>query len=64
MRTTDLRDLMLTVEQVRSEKHPSLDPTFLEAVITAEEQNPEDDNEALRCIQVALSVVLVTSPEV
>ena len=59
MRTTDLKDLTQTVELLRKELHPDLDPVFLEAVVRAEEENSEDDTEALRAIQAALQAVLV-----
>ena len=59
MRTTDLKDLTQTVELLRKELHPDLDPAFLEAVVRAEEENGEDDTEALRAIQAALQAVLV-----
>lgn len=58
MRTTDLKDLLKTVEQLRAELHPDLDATFLEAVVRAEEENPEDDAEAVRVIQAALKAAL------
>jgi hypothetical protein len=60
MQTTDLKDLMETVDRIRSEMHPDLDIRFLEAVVRAEEENPEDDAAALRAIQVALRVTLVS----
>jgi len=59
MRTTDLKDLTNTVEQLRKALHADLDAGFVEAVVRAEEQNPEDDAEALRTIQAALKAVLV-----
>ena len=59
MRTTDLKDLTQTVELLRKELHPDLDPAFLEAVVRAEEENNEDDTEALRAIRAALQAVLV-----
>lgn len=59
MRTTDLEELTKTVERIRQERHPDLDAGFLEAVVRAEEENPEDDNAALRAIQAALKAVLV-----
>lgn len=58
MQTTDLKDLLETVELLRQHLHPDLDPAFLEAVIRAEEQNLEDDAEAVRAIQLALRNVL------
>jgi len=58
MRTTDLKDLTNTVEKIRTDLHPDLDAAFVEAVVQAEEQNPEDDAEALRAIQVALKTAL------
>lgn len=59
MRTTDLKDLTKTVELLRKELYPDLDAGFLEAVVRAEEGNPEDDDEALRAIHAALKAVLV-----
>lgn len=59
MRTTNLKDLTDTVEQLRKELHPDLDSGFLRAVVRAEEQNPEDDVEALRAIETVLNQVLV-----
>ena len=58
MRTTDLKDLLTTVEALREELHPDLDTSFIEAVVRAEEQNPEDDDEALRAVRAALAVAL------
>lgn len=58
MRKTDLKDLTNTVENLRKELHPDLDAAFVEAVVHAEEQNPEDNTEALRAIQVALKTAL------
>ena len=58
MRTTDLKDLLSTVEALREELHSDLDPSFVEAVVRAEEQNPEDDAEALRAVRAALTVAL------
>ena len=58
MRAADLKDLTNTVENLRKDPHPDLDAAFVEAVVQAEEQNPEDDTEALRAIQVALKTAL------
>ena len=58
MRKTDLKDLTNTVENLRKELNPDLDVAFVEAVVHAEEQNPEDNTEALRAIQVALKTAL------
>lgn len=58
MQTNDLQDLLETVEQLRAEIHPDLDAKFLEAVVHAEEENPEDDAEAVRAIQAALKAEL------
>ncbi len=58
MRKTDLKDLMRTVDLLRSELHPDLDAGFLEAVVRAEEENPEDDAEAVHAIQAALKAAL------
>jgi hypothetical protein len=58
MKTTDLKDLLSTVEALRKELHPDLDASFVEAVVRAEEQNPEDDAEASRAVQTALKTAL------
>jgi len=58
MRTTDLNELMQTVETLRGELHPDLDARFLEQVIRAEAENPEDDAEAIRVIELALKALL------
>lgn len=58
MQTTDLKDLIETVELLRKQLHPDLDAGFLRAVVRAEEENPEDDAEAVRSIQLALKEVL------
>lgn len=54
MKKTDLDDLLNTVEAIRREMHPDLDAHFIKNVVAAEEQNPEDDAEALRAIEIAL----------
>lgn len=58
MQTTDLKGLLETVEVLRQQIHPELDPGFVVAVVRAEEQNPEDDAEALKAIERALRDVL------
>ena len=60
MKTTDLKELLATVNCIREEIHPHLDAPFLEAVIRAEEENPENDIEAMRSIENALKVVLIS----
>lgn len=59
MQKTDLKDLLRTVESIRSEKYPDLDPDFLAAVVKAEDENPEDDAEATRGIEAALNSALI-----
>ena len=58
MRKTDLQDLLKTVETIRQELHPDLDAGFLDAVVRAEEQCPEDEEGAVRAIETALKVLL------
>jgi hypothetical protein len=58
MRTTDLDDLLQTVERIRKEMHPDLDSRLIKAVIYAEKENPEDDAAALAAIERALKLVL------
>ena len=61
MQTTDLRELLDTVEAIRAEKHADLDAGFLGAVVRAEEENPDDDAEAIRAIEAALKTLLGTT---
>lgn len=58
MRTTDLDELLQTVERIRQETHPDLDSRFVTAVVSAEKDNPEDDLAALSAIEHALTLVL------
>jgi hypothetical protein len=58
MLTIDLKDLLETVELIRKDLHPDLDPAFLTAVVRAEEENPDDDSEAIHGIESALRAVL------
>jgi hypothetical protein len=60
MRTTDLKEIIDTLEQIRGKVHPDLDRVFLEAVVRAEEENPEDDTEAVNAIETALKAVLAS----
>jgi hypothetical protein len=60
MRASDLEEITKTVAAVRAELHPELAAEFLDAVIRAEEENPEDDEGALRVIQAALTKVLAS----
>jgi ABC-type nitrate/sulfonate/bicarbonate transport system substrate-binding protein len=59
MKTTDLGDLLNTVEAMRVERHPDLDAGFLAAVVAAEEANLDDDDAAIRAIEKALQELLV-----
>jgi hypothetical protein len=58
MKTIDLERLNRTVEALRKELHPDLDSDFLEAVVLAEHQNGDNDQEALRAIELALRTLL------
>ena len=58
MPTTNLKDLMKTVELLRAKLHSDLDAAFIEAVVRAEEENPEEDEEAVRAIEIALNTAL------
>ncbi len=61
MRTTDLHDLLATVERVRADCHPELDAGFLEAVVQAEQAFPEDDSSAMQAIEEALNRYLAST---
>lgn len=63
MQTADLQELLETVELLRKQLHPELNPAFLRAVVEAEEQSPEDDSEALREIEAALRALLAEEEE-
>jgi hypothetical protein len=58
MATTNLDELLKTVGLLREEMHPELDQSFVEAVIRAEEQFPEDDAAALQAIKAALKAAI------
>lgn len=58
MRTTDIDDLIKTVESIRKQVHADLDARFVKAIIYAEKNNPEDDAAALREIEHALNLAL------
>ena len=55
MSAHSLEQLLRTVEIIRGEMKPHLDSQFLSDVIRAEDNNPEDDQSAIRAIQVALN---------
>ena len=54
MSTIESIAIVSAVEAVRREIHPNLDRQFLEAVVRAEEQYPEDDAAAIGAIESAL----------
>jgi len=56
--TTELQHLRDTVELVRAESHPAVDPRLLAAVIDAEDRHPDDDAGALAAIEVAVRLTL------
>jgi hypothetical protein len=58
MRTTELKALLEVVEALREDLHPDLDKAFLQAVVRAEQENPDDEEEALRAITAALKPLL------
>jgi hypothetical protein len=58
MKKTDLRDILQAVEQTRQERCRDLSAEFVEAVIRAEEANPEDDETAMKTIEAALNATL------
>lgn len=58
MKTTDLNDLLATIEAVRSEMHPELSPDFLISVVEAEQAHLDDELEAVKKIERALNALL------
>lgn len=58
MKTTDLNDLLATIEAVRSETHPELSPEFLISVVEAEQAHLDDEPEAVKKIERALNALL------
>jgi len=56
--TDERQHLYDTVENVRAEASPNLDPQILKAVIAAEEAHPDSDAAALAAIETAIRVVL------
>lgn len=61
MTMTDLQDLLDTVEQMRQRMHPELDSGFLEAVVQAEHDFPDDNESALNVIEAAMRQALERS---
>ena len=58
MPMTDIQDILDAVERVRAETHPELDARFLEMVVEAEQNHPDDDAAAMRAIESALENLL------
>lgn len=58
MKTSELKALLKTVRTIAAEKHPDLDADFLEAVVAAEQENPDDQPAAQREIELALEKTL------
>ncbi len=58
MTTTNLKDIVSAVEQVRRETHPDLNAALLETIIAIEEANSEDDDSAQREIERAVTDLL------
>lgn len=58
MKTTELSEILETVEALRAEMHPQLDRKLLEAIVYAEEANPEDDGQAIAEIRARLESLL------
>jgi len=58
MRTTELKDLLKTVQAKAKELHPDLDVGFLQAVVRAEQENADDGAAALQDIEKALEASL------
>lgn len=63
MKTTDLSDLLATIEAVRSEMHPALSPEFLVRVVEAEQAHLDNEPEAVKKIERALYVLLDTESQ-
>lgn len=58
MRTSELKALLKVVQTIGAEEYPDLSPDFLEAIVNAEEANPEDDASAVQEIEQALQSLL------
>jgi len=56
--TTNLKDIVSVVEQVRRETNPGVNASLLETIIGIEEANSEDDDAAQREIERAVSEYL------
>ena len=63
MTKTNLKDLLLSVEQARVEHHPDLDPSFLQRVVEIEEEAGDDEKAALAHIKEALERLIAAMPE-
>lgn len=58
MSTTELQSLLSTVETIRQTLAPTLSAELLQAIVEAEEGNPEDDVAAMRAIDRAVKTYL------
>jgi hypothetical protein len=58
MRTSEIKALLKAVKTIGTERYPDLDQGFLEAVVTAEHENPDDKTAAIREIEKALQALL------
>ena len=58
MSTAELSEILQTVESLRLEMQPHLPKGFLEAIVMAEEANPEDDVRAIAAIRAEVEAIL------
>jgi len=60
---TPTSDLLDTIQQLRQEKYPNLPETLVAEIIVAEEESPENRQEALRRIREIIEAYLNSTGE-
>lgn len=58
MAKNELKELQEVVEHLRASRFPQVDPTFVKAVLKAEQENADDEGQALQGIEDALKKLL------
>jgi len=61
--TTELQDLLASVERARAELHPDLDQRFVQRVAEIEHEAGEDEQAAIAAIRAALDELVKSLPE-
>lgn len=62
-KTSELGDLLASVERARAERHPDLDASFVRRVVEAQHEAGDDEQRAMVLIRTALEELLSTVPD-